>query len=439
MKAASILRCLRRLPEIMSVEIVTFGCRLNAFESEVVGVEAERAGLTDTIVINSCAVTSEAVAQARQSIRRLKRERPEVRIVVTGCAAQTQPEMFGSMAEVDRVVGNDDKMRGETWLKTRAAFDTEPKFGIPAGEKIAVADIMAVREMAPHLLEGFQKGLPRAFVQVQNGCDHRCTFCIIPYGRGNSRSVPMGAVVAQVRTLVERGHAEIVLTGVDLTSYGADLPGTPKLGQLTKQILRHVPELKRLRISSVDSIEVDSDLFDVIAGDDRLMPHLHLSLQSGDDLVLKRMKRRHSRQDAIDFCSRVRRLRPDIALGADIIAGFPTETEEMFSRSLDLIEACELTFLHVFPYSPRPGTPASRMPQVAGDQIRDRARRLRAAGEAALRKRLASEIGATRQVLIESATQGRTEHFLPVAISGEAPGAVRAVVVKGSDGARLMV
>jgi threonylcarbamoyladenosine tRNA methylthiotransferase MtaB len=343
------------------------------------------------------------------------------------------------MAEVDRVVGNDDKMRGETWLKTRAAFDTEPKFGIPAGEKIAVADIMAVREMAPHLLEGFQKGLPRAFVQVQNGCDHRCTFCIIPYGRGNSRSVPMGAVVAQVRTLVERGHAEIVLTGVDLTSYGADLPGTPKLGQLTKQILRHVPELKRLRISSVDSIEVDSDLFDVIAGDDRLMPHLHLSLQSGDDLVLKRMKRRHSRQDAIDFCSRVRRLRPDIALGADIIAGFPTETEEMFSRSLDLIEACELTFLHVFPYSPRPGTPASRMPQVAGDQIRDRARRLRAAGEAALRKRLASEIGATRQVLIESATQGRTEHFLPVAISGEAPGAVRAVVVKGSDGARLMV
>jgi threonylcarbamoyladenosine tRNA methylthiotransferase MtaB len=423
----------------MSVEIVTFGCRLNAFESEVVGVEAERAGLTDTIVINSCAVTSEAVAQARQSIRRLKRERPEVRIVVTGCAAQTQPEMFGSMAEVDRVVGNDDKMRGETWLKTRAAFDTEPKFGIPAGEKIAVADIMAVREMAPHLLEGFQKGLPRAFVQVQNGCDHRCTFCIIPYGRGNSRSVPMGAVVAQVRTLVERGHAEIVLTGVDLTSYGADLPGTPKLGQLTKQILRHVPELKRLRISSVDSIEVDSDLFDVIAGDDRLMPHLHLSLQSGDDLVLKRMKRRHSRQDAIDFCSRVRRLRPDIALGADIIAGFPTETEEMFSRSLDLIEACELTFLHVFPYSPRPGTPASRMPQVAGDQIRDRARRLRAAGEAALRKRLASEIGATRQVLIESATQGRTEHFLPVAISGEAPGAVRAVVVKGSDGARLMV
>jgi threonylcarbamoyladenosine tRNA methylthiotransferase MtaB len=423
----------------MSVEIVTFGCRLNAFESEVVRVEAERAGLTETIVINSCAVTNEAVAQARQSIRRLKRERPSARIVVTGCAAQTQAEMFAGMAEVDRVVGNDDKMRRKTWRKTRAALDTAGKFGIPASEKIAVADIMAVREMAPHLLEGFQKGLPRVFVQVQNGCDHRCTFCIIPYGRGNSRSVPMGAVVAQVRTLVERGHAEVVLTGVDLTSYGADLPGTPKLGQLTKQILRHVPELKRLRISSVDSIEVDRELLDVIAEDDRLMPHLHLSLQSGDDLILKRMKRRHSRKDAIDFCSQVRRLRPDIALGADIIAGFPTEAEEMFARSLDLIEACGLTFLHVFPYSPRPGTPAARMPQVAGHDIRERAGRLRAAGEAALQRRFQSEIGATRQVLIESATQGRTEHFLLVAISGQTPGAVRRLVVKGSDGGRLTV
>src|SRR5271167_2789825 len=301
----------------MSVEIVTFGCRLNAFESEVVRVEAERAGLADTVVINSCAVTNEAVAQARQSIRRLKRERPEIRIVVTGCAAQTQTEMFAGMAEVDRVVGNDDKMRGETWRKTRSAFDTAERLGIAASEKIAVTDIMAVSEMAPHLLEGFQNGLPRAFVQVQNGCDHRCTFCIIPYGRGNSRSVPMGAVVAQIRALVERGHAETVLTGVDLTSYGADLPGTPKLGQLIKQILRHVPELKRLRISSVDSIEVDRDLLDVIADDARLMPHLHLSLQSGDDLILKRMKRRHSRQQAIDFCAHVQRLRPDTALGAD--------------------------------------------------------------------------------------------------------------------------
>jgi threonylcarbamoyladenosine tRNA methylthiotransferase MtaB len=420
----------------MSVDVVTFGCRLNAFESEVIRREAENAGLDDTIVINSCAVTNEAVAQARQSIRRLKRERPGARIVVTGCAAQTQPEMFADMAEVDRVIGNDDKMRGEAWQDSRAAFDASP-FGIGRSEKIAVADIMAVREMAPHLLEGFQSGLPRVFVQVQNGCDHRCTFCIIPYGRGNSRSVPMGAVVDQVRALVERGHAEIVLTGVDLTSYGADLPGAPKLGALTKQILRHVPELKRLRISSIDSIEVDRDLLDVIADDERLMPHLHLSLQSGDDLILKRMKRRHSRADAIDFCARVRRLRPDIAFGADIIAGFPTETEAMFARSQQLVGECDLTFLHVFPYSPRPGTPAARMPQLRGEVIKERAKRLRATGEAALQRRLAAEVGSVRQVLIESASQGRTEHFVPVAISGERPGAVRTLIISGHDGARL--
>src|ERR1700704_5226105 len=438
MKGASIRHYLPASPE-MSVDVVTFGCRLNAFESEVIAREAERAGLTDTVVINSCAVTNEAVAQARQSIRRLKRERPEARIVVTGCAAQTQAQMFAEMAEVDRVVGNDDKMRGEAWRHARAAFDAAPAFGIASEEKIAVADIMAVKEMAPHLLEGFQKGLPRVFVQVQNGCDHRCTFCIIPYGRGNSRSVPMGAVVDQVRALLERGHAEIVLTGVDLTSYGADLPGTPKLGQLTKQILRHVPELKRLRISSIDSIQADRDLLDVIAGDERLMPHLHLSLQSGDDLILKRMKRRHSRAEAIDFCALVQRLRPDIALGADIIAGFPTETEEMFRRSMDLVEECDLTFLHVFPYSPRPGTPAARMPQVNGTTIKERAKRLRAAGEVALQKRLTSEIGATRQVLIESDKQGRTEHFIPVAINGDAPGAVRALTISGNDGVRLTV
>jgi threonylcarbamoyladenosine tRNA methylthiotransferase MtaB len=422
----------------MSVDVVTFGCRLNAFESEVIAREAERAGLTDIVVINSCAVTNEAVAQARQSIRRLKRKRPQLRIVVTGCAAQTQPQMFAEMAEVDRVVGNDDKMHGEAWRNARTALDAAPAFGIASEEKIAVADIMAVQEMAPHLLEGFQKGLPRVFVQVQNGCDHRCTFCIIPYGRGNSRSVPMGAVVSQVRALVERGHAEIVLTGVDLTSYGADLPGTPKLGQLTKQILRHVPELKRLRISSIDQVEVDRDLLDAIADDERLMPHLHLSLQSGDDLILKRMKRRHSRSQAVEFCAQVRRLRPDIALGADIIAGFPTETDEMFARSQGLVEECDLSFLHVFPYSPRPGTPAARMPQVSGEVIKQRARRLRAAGEAALRRRLACEIGATRQVLIESATQGRTEHFIPVAISGETPGAVRTLTMVGHDGARLI-
>jgi threonylcarbamoyladenosine tRNA methylthiotransferase MtaB len=423
----------------MGVEVVTFGCRLNAFESEVIAREATSAGLADTIVINSCAVTNEAVAQARQSIRRLKRARPEARIVVTGCAAQTQPQMFAGMAEVDRVVGNDDKMRGEAWRAARAAFERTPAFGIGDSEKIAVADIMSVKEMAPHLLDGFKAGLPRVFVQVQNGCDHRCTFCIIPYGRGNSRSVPMGAVVDQVRALVARGHAEIVLTGVDLTSYGADLPGEPKLGQLTKQILRHVPELKRLRISSIDSIEVDRDLLDVISDDERLMPHLHLSLQSGDDLILKRMKRRHSRNDAIAFCAQVRRLRPDIALGADIIAGFPTETEEMFVRSQDLVDECGLTFLHVFPYSKRPGTPAARMPQVAGDVIRQRAGRLRAAGEAALTRRLVSEFGRQRSVLIESAVQGRTEHFIPVDISGETPGAVRQLTITGNDGARLTV
>jgi len=421
----------------MGVEVVTFGCRLNAFESEVIRREAEQAGLTDAIVINSCAVTNEAVAQARQSIRRLKRERPAARIVVTGCAAQTQAEMFAEMAEVDRVVGNDEKMRGDAWRATRIALDTS--FGVASSEKIAVADIMAVTEMAPHLLDGFERGLPRVFVQVQNGCDHRCTFCIIPYGRGNSRSVPMGAVVDQVRALVARGHAEIVLTGVDLTSYGADLPATPKLGQLVRQILRHVPELKRLRISSIDSIEADHDLLDVIGSDARLMPHLHLSLQSGDDLILKRMKRRHSRQDAIDFCAQVRRLRPDIAFGADIIAGFPTETEQMFARSLDLVEACDLTFLHVFPYSKRPGTPAARMPQVEAAAIKERAKRLRAAGEAALQRRLAAEIGTTRDVLIESGRQGRTEHFLPVAVTGDVPGLVRRRTVTGHDGVRLTI
>jgi threonylcarbamoyladenosine tRNA methylthiotransferase MtaB len=413
----------------MSVEIVTFGCRLNAFESEVILREAESAGLSDTVVINSCAVTSEAVAQARQSIRRLKRARPGLRIVVTGCAAQIEPQMFAGMAEVDRVVGNDDKMRGETWRAARTALDAGPGFGVAESEKIAVADIMAISEMAPHLVDGFQKGLPRVFVQVQNGCDHRCTFCIIPFGRGNSRSVPMGAVVSQIRALV----------GVDLTSYGADLPGTPKLGLMVKQILRHVPELKRLRISSIDQVEVDRDLLDVIADDERLMPHLHLSLQSGDDLILKRMKRRHSRKDAVQFCAQVRRLRPGIALGADIIAGFPTESEEMFKRSQDLVEECDLSFLHVFPYSPRPGTPAARMPQVSGGTIKQRAKRLRETGEAALQRRLASEIGATRRVLIESDKQGRTEHFLPVAIADQTPGAVRALTIIGNDGARLTV
>lgn len=423
----------------MAVEVVTFGCRLNAFESELIRREAEGAGLADTIVVNSCAVTNEAVAQARQQIRKLKRTRPTARIIVTGCAAQTEPATFAAMAEVDRVIGNDDKTRSDAWRAAKGALDARASFGLDTEQKIAVADIMAVREMAPHLLDGYQSGLPRVFVQVQNGCDHRCTFCIIPYGRGNSRSVPVGAVVEQVRRLAERGHAEIVLTGVDLTSYGADLPGAPKLGSLVKKVLRHIPELQRLRISSIDQVEADRDLIDALATEPRLMPHLHLSLQAGDDLILKRMKRRHSRADAIAFCEEVRRLRPDIALGADLIAGFPTETDDMFRRSLDLVEACGLTFLHVFPYSPRPGTPAARMPQVAGDVIKDRARRLRTAGEAALQRRLSAEIGAVRNVLIESPTQGRTEHFIPVAISGATSGDVQTLRIIGHDGARLTV
>ncbi|MBN9604465.1 MAG: tRNA (N(6)-L-threonylcarbamoyladenosine(37)-C(2))-methylthiotransferase MtaB [Afipia felis] len=417
----------------MTVELVTFGCRLNLAESETMRAEAGAAGVHDAFIVNTCAVTSEAVAQARQTIRRLRREQPERRIIVTGCAAQTDPAMFADMPEVDRVLGNDDKMRADAWQATRSAFDLDD------GEKVAVADIMAVREMAPHLVDGFHNGQPRAFVQVQNGCDHRCTFCIIPYGRGNSRSVAMGAAVEQVRKLVEGGCPEIVLTGVDITSYGADLPGAPKLGALVKQILKHVPELKRLRLSSIDSVEADRDLLDVIASDERLMPHLHLSLQAGDDLILKRMKRRHSRADAVAFCEQVKRLRPDIAFGADLIAGFPTEADGMFERSLALVEECDLTFLHVFPYSKRPGTPAAKMPQVEGRIVKERAKRLRDAGEAALKRRLANEVGKMRRVLIESATQGRTEHFLPVAITGGVAGEVRAMTISGHDGARLSV
>src|SRR6201997_3991141 len=391
----------------MSVEVVTFGCRLNAAESEVIRREATRAGFSDTVVVNTCAVTSEAVRQARQAIRGLRRRRPNAKIIVTGCAAQTEPQTFAAMPETDRVLGNGEKLTGAGWAKMRAAFDVE---GSP---KAIVNDIMAVKETAPHLVDTFA-GRARAFVQVQNGCDHRCTFCIIPYGRGNSRSVPMGAVVADVQRLAANGYGEVVLTGVDITSYGVDLPGAPKLGALVKQILKHVPELKRLRLSSIDSVEADRDLIDAFAGDARLMPHLHLSLQAGDDLILKRMKRRHLRRDAIAFCAQVRRLRPDIALGADIIAGFPTETEEAFARSMDLVEECGLTFLHVFPYSPRPGTPAARMPQVASGVIKERAKRLREVGEAALRRRLDAEVGQVRRVLAESNESGHSEHFTPV-------------------------
>ena len=345
----------------MSVDVVTFGCRLNTYESEVIGRHAAAAGLADVVVINTCAVTAEAERQSRQAIRRLKRERPHARVVVTGCAAQTNPESYAAMPEVDRVIGNDDKMRHGAWSAARDAFAHTPDFGIARDGKIAVSDIMSVKETAAHLIEGIG-GRVRAYVQVQNGCDHRCTFCIIPYGRGNSRSVPMGEVVAQVRRLAANRYREVVLTGVDLTSYGADLPGAPKLGTLVRQILKHVPELSRLRLSSLDCIEIDDDLARAFAGEPRLMPHLHLSLQAGDDLILKRMKRRHTRADAIALCNRLRRLRPGMVFGADIIAGFPTETEDMFRRSLALVDECGLTpSACVSVLAPRNRTPAARI------------------------------------------------------------------------------
>jgi len=417
----------------MSLDVVTFGCRLNTYESEAMRRAAGAAGLDDAVIVNTCAVTGEAVRQARQAIRRLRRERPHARIVVTGCAAQTEPETFEAMDEVDRVVGNGEKLAVAAWASTRAALEADVVDG-----KLAVTDIMAVRETAAHLVDGID-GRVRAFVQVQNGCDHRCTFCIIPYGRGPSRSVPMGAVVAQVRRLVENGYREVVLTGVDITSYGGDLPGAPRLGRLVKQILKHVPELDRLRLSSIDSIEADDDLIDALAGEPRLMPHLHLSLQAGDDLILKRMKRRHARADAVAFCQRVRRLRPDVAFGADLIAGFPTETEAMFARSLALVDDCGLAHLHVFPFSPRPGTPAARMPQVARPVVKERARRLREKGAAALEQRLACEVGARHQVLAENGGVGRTGQFMAVRLAVPAsPGAIIDVTIAGHDGRRLL-
>jgi threonylcarbamoyladenosine tRNA methylthiotransferase MtaB len=417
----------------MTLDVVTFGCRLNAYESEAMRRVAMAAGLDDAVIVNTCAVTGEAVRQARQAIRRLRRERPHARIVVTGCAAQTEPATFAAMGEVDRVVGNGDKLEAAAWAGTRAALDGDRSDG-----KLAVTDIMAARETAPHLIDGID-GRVRAFVQVQNGCDHRCTFCIIPYGRGPSRSVPMGAVVAQVRRLVDNGHREVVLTGVDITSYGGDLPGAPALGRLVKQILKHVPDLDRLRLSSIDSVEADADLIDALAEEPRLMPHLHLSLQAGDDIILKRMKRRHLRADAVAFCERVRRLRPDVAFGADVIAGFPTETEDMFARSLDLVDDCGLAHLHVFPFSPRAGTPAARMPQVARPIVKERARRLREKGAAALARRLAGEVGARRQVLAENGRVGRTGQFMPVRLTTPAaPGTILDVTIAGHDGRQLL-
>jgi threonylcarbamoyladenosine tRNA methylthiotransferase MtaB len=417
----------------MSIDVVTFGCRLNAAESEVVRRHVEAAGLDDVIVINSCAVTGEAVAQARQTIRRLKRARPTARVVVTGCAAETEAEMFAAMPEVDRVLGNGHKMAAESWAGVRRALD----FGVGAGEKIRIGGLGMMRETALHLEDGFA-ARPRAFVQVQNGCDHRCTFCIIPYGRGPSRSVPAGAVVAHVRALAEREIGEVVLTGVDLTAWGHDLPGRPRLGSLVRAILRHVPDLRRLRLSSIDPAEIDADLFAAIGDEERLMPHLHLSLQAGDDLILKRMKRRHSRAGAIEFCEAARRLRRGVVFGADFIAGFPTESEAAFRNTLSLVDDCGLTFLHVFPFSAREGTPAARMPKVPGEAVKARAGRLRDRGETALRRHLASEVGRRRRVLVEGA-DGRTEHYARVRLARPAaPGAILDLRIVGHDGHRLV-
>jgi threonylcarbamoyladenosine tRNA methylthiotransferase MtaB len=418
----------------MPVEIVTFGCRLNTYESEVMRREAESAGLGElrdgAIIFNTCAVTGEAVRQAKQSIRKARRENPNARIIVTGCAAQTEPGNFVAMDEVDLVLGNEEKLKAHSY---RAL----PDFGVNDFEKARVNDIMSVKETAGHLVDAIE-GRARAFVQVQNGCDHRCTFCIIPYGRGNSRSVPMGSVVEQVKRLVGNGYAEVVLTGVDMTSYGADLPGSPKLGRLVKTILRQAPDLERLRLSSIDSIEADADLMEAIATERRLMPHLHLSLQAGDDMILKRMKRRHLRDDSIRFCAETRALRPDIVFGADIIAGFPTETEEMFENSLKIVEECGLTHLHVFPFSPRKGTPAARMPQVERAVVKQRAARLRAAGDAAYARHLASLAGTTQSVLVERDGLGRAEGFTLATVPFGAPGEIVEVTIAGHDGERLV-
>ncbi|WAX96151.1 tRNA (N(6)-L-threonylcarbamoyladenosine(37)-C(2))-methylthiotransferase MtaB [Aminobacter sp. NyZ550] len=417
----------------MAVDVVTFGCRLNTYESEVMKREAKAAGLEElkggAVIFNTCAVTSEAVRQAKQSIRKARREKPDARIIVTGCAAQTDPAAFADMAEVDLVLGNEEKLKAHNY---RAL----PDFGVNDFEKARVNDIFSVRETAGHMVDAIE-GRARAFVQVQNGCDHRCTFCIIPYGRGNSRSVPMGAVVEQIKRLAGNGYAEVVLSGVDMTSYGADLPGAPRLGKLVKTILRQVPDVCRLRLSSIDSIEADEDLLEAVATESRLMPHLHLSLQSGDDMILKRMKRRHLRDQSIQFCADVRKLRPDIVFGADIIAGFPTETDEMFENSIRIVEECGLTHLHVFPFSPREGTPAARMPQVRRDVVKQRAARLRAAGDVAYTNHLESLKGSRQKVLVEREGLGRTEGFTLVAIDRGTAGEIMEVDIAGHDGERL--
>ncbi|MEN8657193.1 tRNA (N(6)-L-threonylcarbamoyladenosine(37)-C(2))-methylthiotransferase MtaB [Marivita sp.] len=412
-------------------KFTTLGCRLNAYETEAMKDLAAQAGLENAVVVNTCAVTAEAVRKARQEIRKLRRDNPDAKLIVTGCAAQTEPETFAKMAEVDAVIGNTEKMTPDIWKGLAADFIGET-------EAVQVNDIMSVTETAQHLIDGFGTR-SRAYVQVQNGCDHRCTFCIIPYGRGNSRSVPAGVIVDQIKRLVDKGFNEVVLTGVDLTSWGADLPAQPKLGDLVMRILKLVPDLPRLRISSIDSIEVDENLMQAIATERRLMPHLHLSLQHGDDLILKRMKRRHLRDDAIRFAEEARKLRPDMTFGADIIAGFPTETEAHFENSLKLVDECALTWLHVFPYSPREGTPAARMPQVDGRAIKDRAARLRAAGAAAVSRHLSAQQGRTHSVLMEAPDMGRTEQFTEVRFAAEQPvGQIVRAIITGRDGHQLV-
>ena len=392
-------------------KISTLGCRLNAYESEAMRELATSSGLSDTVIINTCAVTAEAVRKSKQEVRKLRKENPNAKVLVTGCAAQIDPDSFANMAEVDFVIGNSEKMVKETWSQFSENNDFET-------EKIKVDDIMSVNETAGHLIDGFGSR-SRAYVQVQNGCDHRCTFCIIPFGRGNSRSVPAGVIVDQIKRLVDKGFNEVVLTGVDLTSWGADLPSSPKLGDLIMRILKLVPDLSRLRISSIDSIEVDENLMQAIATEKRLMPHLHLSLQHGDDLILKRMKRRHSRNDAIKFCEDARKMRPEITFGADIIAGFPTETDEHFESSVNLIKDCGLTWLHIFPYSPREGTPAARMPQVNGNQIKRRAAILRDLGTKQIKSHLSSQLGKDHSILMENGYMGRTEQFTEVKFDKE--------------------
>lgn len=406
-------------------KIQTFGCRLNAYESEVMKGHAKDAGLENSMIFNTCAVTLEAERQARQAIRKARKENPDMKIIVTGCAAQINPKMFTDMPEVDQVIGNDMKLKAETW-------------GLKKDEKVIVNDIMSVRETASHLIEGFE-GHSRAFIQVQNGCDHRCTFCIIPYGRGNSRSVSVEEITEQVRKLVTAGFNEIVMTGVDVTSYGKDLPGEPTLGQMIKRVLISVPELPRLRLSSLDPVEIDDDLWRLIAEEPRLMPHLHMSLQAGDDMVLKRMKRRHLRKDAIAMCDRARSYRPDMVFGCDIIAGFPTETDEMFENTYNLVKDCDLTFLHIFPYSQRPGTPAARMPQVDLAIRKERAAKLRALGEIQMERFLKSHVGFNRQIIVENDNIGRTEHFASVKLGRDLPiGSLFNIKITGIDGAHLI-